>query len=221
MHKQKGFTLVEVLLVVLVVSFIGFAGYYVWDNQTSKEKSSANSYSSKKATKKKNKSTDITAKWETYETPDKLFSVKIPDGLHVQKTYDGSQLTITPLTYVKDAPVTYEDIPYSKNTARALSIYFYNGETAWLEGIDETADKAGILKKSTLKTRDGLDITKYHFTQKDPVFVGLGEYGVNDGFFGYSIKKGNQSVTIQYNFDSGDEVDIDLIEKVVTSTEIK
>jgi type II secretory pathway pseudopilin PulG len=33
MSKQKGFTLVEGLLIVLIISVVGFAGYTVWNNQ--------------------------------------------------------------------------------------------------------------------------------------------------------------------------------------------
>jgi type II secretory pathway pseudopilin PulG len=37
MNKQKGFTLVEGLLIVLIVSFICFAGYYVWNQNQEEE----------------------------------------------------------------------------------------------------------------------------------------------------------------------------------------
>jgi hypothetical protein len=37
MKKSSGFTLVEGLLVVLVLSVIGFAGYFVWSNQDKSE----------------------------------------------------------------------------------------------------------------------------------------------------------------------------------------
>ncbi len=37
MHTQKGFSLIEGLLIVLVISVIGFGGYYVWSQQDDKE----------------------------------------------------------------------------------------------------------------------------------------------------------------------------------------
>jgi type II secretory pathway pseudopilin PulG len=39
MYKQKGFTLVEGLLIVLIVSVVGFAGYTVWNNQQNNDNS--------------------------------------------------------------------------------------------------------------------------------------------------------------------------------------
>jgi hypothetical protein len=37
MNKQKGFTLVEGQLIVLILSVVGFAGYYVWNQNQAKD----------------------------------------------------------------------------------------------------------------------------------------------------------------------------------------
>lgn len=41
MRKQGGFSLVEVLLIILALGFVVFAGYAIWNNQQGKEKDSA------------------------------------------------------------------------------------------------------------------------------------------------------------------------------------
>jgi type II secretory pathway pseudopilin PulG len=49
MNRQKGFTLVEGLLIVLVLSVIGFAGYYVWNQQQDDDGSSESSQTNNSA----------------------------------------------------------------------------------------------------------------------------------------------------------------------------
>lgn len=63
---QKGFTLVEGLLVILVVAVIGFGGYYVWQNQNDKD-TKENSLTSKAAENSQDKS-----KTQTNETTSRL-----------------------------------------------------------------------------------------------------------------------------------------------------
>lgn len=62
MYKtQKGFTLVETLLVVLILAVVGFGGYYVWNNQTKKDNSAStglNTSQSKPATKQPSLTSD-------------------------------------------------------------------------------------------------------------------------------------------------------------------
>lgn len=45
MNKQSGFTLVEGLLIVLILSVVGFAGYTVWNQNQGKDSNSENSSS--------------------------------------------------------------------------------------------------------------------------------------------------------------------------------
>ncbi|PJE65465.1 hypothetical protein COU91_01495, partial [Candidatus Saccharibacteria bacterium CG10_big_fil_rev_8_21_14_0_10_47_8] len=40
LKNQKGFTLIESLLVVLILAVVGFAGYYVWHTRHESNKSS-------------------------------------------------------------------------------------------------------------------------------------------------------------------------------------
>ena len=37
MNVQKGFSLVEGLLIILIISVVGFAGYYVWNENQDDE----------------------------------------------------------------------------------------------------------------------------------------------------------------------------------------
>jgi type II secretory pathway pseudopilin PulG len=76
MNKQKGFTLVEGLLIVLILSVVGFAGFTVWNNQQSDE---AELIETSQIEQKNNE--------QAQETVDEISS--IPDGwvLYEDETY--------------------------------------------------------------------------------------------------------------------------------------
>ena len=58
MKNQKGFTLVEGLLIALVLSVIGFAGYTVWNNnQVNGVATTSNFESTEQATEQKEEAT--------------------------------------------------------------------------------------------------------------------------------------------------------------------
>lgn len=71
-RNQKGFTIIEVGSVLLVVVVIGFGSYFVWHSQKSGKTSTA-STSTKVAA-------DPTAGWQAYTDTAKLFSLKYPSG---------------------------------------------------------------------------------------------------------------------------------------------
>lgn len=89
MKNQKGFTLVEGLLIVLVLLVIGFGGYNVWSNNkvddpesTSITEITETPSSEKNIETSTNGDEVISAKWITFEST-KGWSVKVPDGWDV------------------------------------------------------------------------------------------------------------------------------------------
>ncbi len=79
--KQRGFTLIEVLLSVIALSVVVFVGYYVYNQSSSNDKSAASSTTAKPLTPlKKVKPADPTASWTAYTTTGNGFSFKYPSG---------------------------------------------------------------------------------------------------------------------------------------------
>lgn len=75
--NQKGFTLIEGLLTVLVIAFISFVGWYVWNSNQDKN-NSTKSDTSDYVSIKSEKATDPTEDWITYHTDVGKFTVKYP-----------------------------------------------------------------------------------------------------------------------------------------------
>ena len=72
MKSQKGFAILEGLLIILILAVVGFGGYYVWHNQQSKTKPASAAQTTSQ------KTTDATSGWNTYSDTSAGYSIKIP-----------------------------------------------------------------------------------------------------------------------------------------------
>lgn len=81
-NNQKGFGMVEVIIILIVLALLGTVGWYVWKKQNDKEKKGASTTSQQ--TNKDNpaaveeKAPDATADWTTYTNTPGKFSFKHP-----------------------------------------------------------------------------------------------------------------------------------------------
>lgn len=107
MHKlrtqQKGFTLVEGLLIVLIVALLAFAGYYVWHNQKKKKDDKAASTTSQTTNTSDNNDdnqapaeVDQTVNWAVYTNNAGKFTLRTPtawvQGANPQLCAEGTVL---------------------------------------------------------------------------------------------------------------------------------
>lgn len=76
--NQKGFGVVETLLILVILGLIGFSGWYVWHVKQTTDKNLAYNNSSTPTTS--TIKTDLLAGGTTYTAPDKSFSVTYPKG---------------------------------------------------------------------------------------------------------------------------------------------
>ncbi len=74
--NYQGFTLVEVLLIIIVLTLISFAGWYVWHTNKNDNKTTIN-HSTAKDTKQSSES-DPTADWKSYTSTAGKYSLKYP-----------------------------------------------------------------------------------------------------------------------------------------------
>lgn len=81
MHKnQKGFAVVEGLLILAIIALIAGTGWYVWNskNQTDKTLESAGNRTLTKDSKTSSTAKDPTEDWVSYSSKDGKFSLKYP-----------------------------------------------------------------------------------------------------------------------------------------------
>lgn len=137
MHKisknEKGFSVVEALLVILIVAVIGFGGYYVWHTQHKTTKPAA-----------------------TPSTSSKKSASSIGNNTPTQKTSDSAIIQIPELGIELTVPNTLSDITYHYSTNDPVGNTSVSGETfadlstSTLDSLD-----AGCVANSSSDTAQG------------------------------------------------------------------
>ena len=100
---QKGFALVESLLIILILAIIGFGGYYVWNTQKNVDKTSKDAVSASQSTHPASSTSNTSQKYLTikewgvqsqYSSPvDIIYAIKTDDSGEVWAQLSSSQLT--------------------------------------------------------------------------------------------------------------------------------
>lgn len=213
---HEGFTLVETLLVILVLTVIGFTGYYVWDKQSSKNNDTKESTTTHKESNSKNaakSSTDEADTWTLYETPDKGYAIRIADGLKVLKSdvanngSDGTFLIIRQVVPVKGQQVTYAPLP-ATDGGGGFSVNF---------GVEQVYGVERATVQPSLKTKDGIEIKKYKFTQTtepEGIDIAVGETE-------YTYVAQSKGKTVVASYITGDSAGLETVEKMVKTIQLR
>ena len=116
MNKQSGFMLVEGLLIVLVLSVIGFSGYYVWNQQQNKESKETETVQQQqdqtgiKQEISENKKVSIPEGWIVYENETLGFSFAHPQDWTIiedQNEINLLSLILTSTDFVENTEGAY------------------------------------------------------------------------------------------------------------------
>jgi len=208
--SQQGFTVVEGLLIVLILSVLGFAGYYVMTQNKKDKTADATSTieKSKDSSTPASSVKDETEDWYEYQPANKEYTIKLPDGWELQYGENTTSLygfSYESITYVagEKAKVTlvggrdWGAIPFLLNYSATGSVVF---------------DVVGT-KQSSFKTNSGLTVDKYYnLVTSDPETMGPPK---DTKQYSYEVKKGTSVVVVQHDIvpDGTDQTAI--IEKVI------
>jgi prepilin-type N-terminal cleavage/methylation domain-containing protein len=87
--NQKGFSVVEILIVIVVVGLLGVAGWFVYGHQKStKQSSTTQAKSATSSSKETSTSVDRYAGWKTYKSSVEGFSFRYPADWELSNTLD-------------------------------------------------------------------------------------------------------------------------------------
>lgn len=201
-NNQKGFSLVEGMLLVLVIAVVGFGGYYVWNQQQKKDTSSQPSPTSSESTNtseekdtEEEQEVDKAKDWTVYSGTS--FSVKIPDGWELIGNREYKNIA----AYCSDNSC----VTYKEGT---------RGKVQDTEGGRGGPFKFGLFANSNAQVRGAkveynekanYPVEKYKFTQtgeQEPMDIPTGgtEYL-------YIVDRGDDKMAVTYALFSADDKD--------------
>jgi competence protein ComGC len=207
--KQNGFGAVEILVVILVLSAIGLAVWYVLNKNNAEQTSTTNPTSqTTQATNQNNEQTSnetISANWLLRQSNEA--SIKVPDGFKILVT-DGQPIDfVLPETPVYEKGVTAAVVGQPAKHFELGIIAGYNTE-GW-------NDRGAEIKK--FQTDSGLPVTVKLFEQQnDP--EGL-DFAKGTKHLKYTVTKGNKYFNIDYAY-QGEGI-VDIVEQMVKTVTIQ
>jgi len=198
-RNESGFTAVEGLLIVLVLTVIGFGGYYVWHSQ--KKPPTKPVATTTKTSAKPAQSTDPYVGWKEHVNEKYKFSFMYPpsDDTHtwtafvteLPETSQGYQLG----DYVNAAGATLVlksqrngHQPFTFNVTKEGSVE--DRGLTWETSVDQAHYKQ---KSKTMTTKNGVSGTKWEYESLDGTNSDFVRYRfVRDGLSYFMMIEGNE-----------------------------
>ncbi len=229
--NQKGFSAVEVILLVVVLGLIAGVGYYVFSQRSGKvvdNASTSSSSSDQKAdTTVEDKSADSDAQsWVLLTSGKGGFSIRIPDGWEISNYKGEDNVQSNSLTYKKGTPakVTNQPFPYGGDSSFRFSVTkfdntenfkFINGDEQKTEFNIGSQKGTRYYKKYPVEPVEGIgpypgeEIYIYEFkTASTTTYISYGIYNHNQYSDSIGIKESDQN-------------QVELIERAVKTLKIK
>lgn len=215
-NNSRGFSTVEVLLIVLVLVLLCSAGWYVYSKNQDKtndgEISNPKSSTSSKVSDDKN-NLDKTKGWFIYEAPDKKYSIKLPDGWKLKVADGGSS----------PYAISAQDISSTAGAAATVIASDYAGDISHVAFAMSDAPEGFFgqeprgTKQLTFLTKGGLEVSRYDFTVEDePEDLPQGMIR-----YDYRISKDGKNFQVVHDVLKGEAAQTSLVEEAIKTLELK
>ena len=232
LKNQKGFTVIEGLLIALVVIALAGIGYYVYTQQQTEDtnESTATTAESTEATEEatdveENEVDEEALEWQKVTSGQGGFSIHIPDGWELVSNTQRDFLFGQDIAYEEGKPVIITTVDGGgSDTNFRFTVHQYPKKELSLTTPGQTVEE---YKTSTLTGK------KYY--KKYPVepIDGVGPYPGQETYI-YAFTKGNEVTYVTYdifnynqysknilnNFTESDPNRVELIERVVNTLKI-
>lgn len=203
---QSGFSVVEVLVILVIVSLVGAVGWLVYNRQKTTQQAQKNPETVIKNVEPTKVPVDETENWASFTPNSKLYTVKLPDGwtfLHQNDECDC--LYSQTMNFKAGAPATVGKTQGGRDGI--------NGFFIVADDRDMSSERFQNIEKQGTITAGDLEGTKYYYEQTtEPEGIGIDKGGKEYKY--YFIKNG-KGIYISYSINPGDSNNIEIIEKSI------
>lgn len=215
MKNQRGFSLVEGLLLFVLVGIIGGAGWYVYNSNKQANESLKNADASSKVTTKDIKAnkeavnTDETEQWISFTPDSKIYTIKIPDGWKLAHQNDECDcLFSSQLNYTAGTRATIEKTQGGRGGPFGFFISVDESNKSGERFKDyQMHENQGVIKV------DGIEGTKYFYEEmSEQQGMGLEKGGKQ---YSYYFLKDGKGIYIAYTRNPSETNNLELFEKTV------
>lgn len=209
--NQKGFAIVDSVVILVVVTLLGFVGWQVWqrNNKTGDDQqltAPTSKVENKQTAEPTAKAIDETADWLMFNAPNGRYSIRIPDGWKLVTLGDGSApyaLKTESISYQNGVRAT---VKASSDKEVIQAVFAMVSPTFTGEEQEPNGEKS-----KTYKTRSGLEVTQYQYYYAEEgigVPKGSTEYD-------YRISDGAKTLQIAYMHEVNTQDQTSVIEKAI------
>ena len=213
-NKNKGFTLVEVLLLTIVLILVGGLVYLGFKqvNKQSETSTSSTTATTTETTPVK----DETADWFTYAPDSKAYSIRIPDGWQLHYLTDDNGGTGDPYSW------DGKELSYKAGTKATIIQDTGGRDGSYIPFVLSSEPKNISIQgdqQSQYKTNSGMDVTKYLYVQGADQ-EGFKSPPVGTKIYTWRITQATKTIVIEHGFIPGDTDNSVLVEKMINTLKI-
>ena len=201
LNNEKGFSLLEGLLIASAVLLISFAGYYVWSkhNNTVTNNSSYSAYSG----------TQLKLKLFGPGSTSSLVSLKVPDGWVADKsTEDSADFFADQINYQAGKKFTYSKVVNNRDIERFMLS---------LTSADDVPKEYASYDQSYYGLVNGYKTTLYHHQFSKGEHIGNVQMQGGEKEYMYFMTKSKDAISVQYYILANDKDQKKLIEQVINT----
>ncbi len=203
--KNKGFTIVEMLAIILLVGVLAGTGYFI----THRQHKTVSQIESPPLTQRK--ASDITSTWLTFNHPSGDYSVKLVDGWHYTLQDNGllflqcTKDSVTECTYSANSHAIINNVSGGRDGV--VGLFIIDGD-----GATPSGQNFGTIKASNISGQAYQQVTA-----DDGVGLGPPKGSVITDYY---FEKGSKKVMVEYQIPPGATDNTALVKKMISTLAI-
>jgi hypothetical protein len=148
--NQKGFSAIEFVLIVIIITIVAFVGWFVWHSKQTADKNLTITNSATPIIKKQTKATNLYAGWKSYCDTIHYYCFKYPSNWQLTTNGQSDEDQVHLISPTSTVQVTYsnelvkDSSPIPFNTASIVKLSTANQALSVVGGYNPTSGNNGV-----------------------------------------------------------------------------